>query len=247
MGSKLKGKTALVTGGAKRIGRAVSLALAKDGVRVVLHYNTSEGEAESALALIRERGPEGLSVRADLKNPSEAEELLPRVTEQAGPVDILVNNASIFPENRITDFTMAELDENVRINALAPLLISRSFAKQGRSGAIVNLLDTRITSYDAHHAAYHLSKRMLYEMTRMTAVEFAPAVRVNAVAPGVILPLPGKDDSYLEGLRRTNPLNRIGTVEGVAEAVLFLLESDFITGQVVFVDGGRHLKGGLYE
>ena len=125
-------------------------------------------------------------------------------------------------------------------------MIARAFGAQGIEGVIVNFLDTRIEDYDRKHAAYHLSKRMLYTLTRMMAIEFAPLVRVNAVAPGLILPPPGKDESYLAQLAHTNPLGRYGDPSHIVEAVLFLVRNDFVTGQVVFVDGGRHLKGKMY-
>ncbi|HNR34300.1 MAG TPA: SDR family oxidoreductase, partial [Candidatus Hydrogenedentes bacterium] len=134
----------------------------------------------------------------------------------------------------------------VNLNALAPFLLGRCLAAQKRPGGIVNLLDARIADYDREHASYHLSKRLLFTLTRMMAVEFAPCVRVNGIAPGLILPPEGKDESYLAQLAATNPLNRYGSPDDVAEAVLYLLRSDFVTGQVIFVDGGRHMRGGMY-
>ena len=244
--SPMAGKIALVTGAARRLGRAVALALANDGVSVIVHCSASAAEAEAVAREIRRRRARAWTLRADLADPAQAHDLLPRAAETAGPVDYLVNNASIFTPSRLRDFTRQELDANIRVNALAPLLLARAFAAQGREGAIVNFLDARIADYDREHAAYHLSKRMLYSLTKMMALEFAPLVRVNAVAPGLILPPPGKDESYLRRFVGSNPLRRIGTPEGVAAAVLFLLRSDFITGQVVYVDGGRHLRGCVY-
>jgi NAD(P)-dependent dehydrogenase (short-subunit alcohol dehydrogenase family) len=238
---QLSGKTALVTGAAKRIGRAIALALSKQGVRLVLHYHTS---SDLAKELAGEVG--GLTAGADLASPDEAEALVERAIELAGPIDFLVNNASVFPEGRLMDFSPAALAQAININALAPFLIARRFAAQQRPGAIVNLLDARIADYDREHVPYHLSKRMLFSLTRMMALEFAPSIRVNAVAPGLILPPEGQDDAYLAALAATNPLNRCGNTDGVADAVVFLLKSDFITGEVLFVDGGRHLKGSLY-
>lgn len=244
--SWITGKTALVTGAAKRIGRATALALAAQGVNVVIHYRGSREAAEAMAAEIRDTGIKTWTIQADLREPAEAESLMPSVVEAAGPIQMLVNNASIFTKSRITDFTLEDLIDNVQVNAMAPLLIARAFSAQGCEGAIVNFLDTRLTEYDVEHAAYHLSKRMLFTLTRMMALEFAPAVRVNAVAPGLILPPPGKDTSYLENLASTNPLQRIGPLSGITDAVLFLLRSEFITGQVIFVDGGYHMKGRMY-
>jgi NAD(P)-dependent dehydrogenase (short-subunit alcohol dehydrogenase family) len=125
--------------------------------------------------------------------------------------------------------------------------LSRRLAAQKRAGSIVNLLDARMLDYDRQHLSYHLSKRALWDLTRIGAIEFAPLIRVNAVAPGLVLPPTGKDTEYLEKLKHTNLLNRYGSPEDVARAVLFLIESPFITGQVIFVDGGRHMRGRVYE
>lgn len=247
--AQLAGKTALVTGAAKRIGRATALALATERVHVVLHYGRSEDEAEQVAARARALGVGAWTIQADLGTPDGAESLIPKALEAAGPLDILVNNASIFTESRIGDLSVEDLARNIQVNAVAPLLIARAFARQDRPGmwgAILNFLDARVVEYDAQHAAYHISKRMLYTLTRMMALEFAPRVRVNAVAPGLILPPPGKDASYLETLASTNPLHRVGTVEEITDAALFLLRSGFVTGQVIYVDGGRHLKGRVY-
>jgi len=135
----------------------------------------------------------------------------------------------------------------VQVHALAPLTLSRALAKQGRDGHIINMLDSRVTDYDRDHAAYHLSKRMLLTLTRMLAMELAPRIAVNGVAPGLILPPAGKDESYLRDLAHTNPMNRHGGVGDITDAVLYLLTSRFVTGQVMFVDGGRHMRGPLYE
>jgi len=242
----LRGKTALVTGAAKRIGAAIATALADEGASIVVHCGTSREEADATAAEIRKRGVESWVLPADLSRPAEAEALFPQAKAAAGPIDFLVNSAAIFPASRLTNFTVEHLATNVQINALAPLQLARAFAAQGRPGAVVNFLDTRFVDYDAEHAAYHLSKRMLFTLTRMMAIEFAPAVRVNAVAPGLILPPPGKDQAYFEGLAHTNPLHRVGSVQNVVDAVLFLLRSDFITGQVIFVDGGRHMRSAVY-
>jgi pteridine reductase len=242
----LAGKTALVTGGAKRLGRACALGLAEQGAHVVVHYGSSKEEAEETCGAIRSMGRSAWALQADFTAPQGAADLLPCAIELAGPISVLVNSAAIFPESHLRNFTPEQVYENINTNALAPALIARAFAAQGIESVIVNFLDTRIEDYDERHAAYHLSKRMLYTLTRMMAVEFAPLVRVNAVAPGLILPPPGKDESYLAELAHTNPLERYGDPSHIVEAVLFLVRNDFVTGQVVFVDGGRHLKGKMY-
>jgi len=251
----LSGKIALVTGAAKRLGRATALALAHEGVNIVLHCRTSADAAEELARTIRGLGVGAWTLTADLTEAGAPESLVERAMEAAGPLDFLINNASIFPEGRLNGITVESIHASVDLNALAPFLAARRFAEQLRSGsegtprregAIINFLDARIVDYDREHVAYHLSKRMLFELTRMMALEFAPAIRVNAVAPGLILPPAGKDEGYLASLAHTNPLNRYGAVDDVTSAVLFLLQSPFITGEVIFVDGGRHLRGNTY-
>ncbi|MBN2308344.1 MAG: SDR family oxidoreductase [Candidatus Hydrogenedentes bacterium] len=242
----LANRTALVTGGAKRLGRAIAHALAEAGADVIIHYRSSAGEAGELAAELQAMGRRAWLVSADLEDPAQADGLLDQAVELAGPVDILVNNASVFPESRLADFSPEHLYTNININALAPALIARRFAAQERPGDVLNLLDCRIADYDDAHAAYHLSKRMLFTLTRMMALEFAPAVRVNAIAPGLILAPEGKGDAYLDSLATTNPLKRHGTPGDIASAAVFLLSSPFITGQVLFVDGGRHMIGSVY-
>ena len=242
----LAGRTALVTGGAKRLGRALCCALAEAGANVVVHYGTSQDEAEAVRAELAGLGVSAWTLSADLAKPDEAEDLLAAACEQAGPIDILINNASVFPEATLADCTAEEIAACMNVNAYAPLAISRRFSEQGRDGAIVNLLDCRIADYDAAHVPYHLSKRALFALTRMMALEFAPQVRVNGIAPGLILPPAGKDEAYLAELASTNPLNRYGGPDDIVSAALFLLESPFITGQVIYVDGGRHMIGNVY-
>ena len=242
----LAGRTALVTGAGKRIGRAVALALAEAGAGVVVHYGRSSREAEQTAEAIREKGVEAWTLQADLSDPAEAEGLFARAVEAAGPIELLVNGASIFPMSQLATFSVEDLSRNVQINAMAPLQIGRAFAAQGREGAIVNFLDSRIMDYDEEHAAYHVSKRALFTLTRMMAREFAPTIRVNAVAPGLILPPDDKPEGFFERLADTNLLERVGTVGGVVDAVLFLLRAAFVTGEVLFVDGGRRLRGSMY-
>lgn len=247
MGNSLTGKTALITGAAKRVGRELALTLARAGVGVVVHYHRSDGAADDLCEEIRRLGVGADKVQCDLSDAAQAHTLVEQAVSHAGPLDILINNASIFDEETLWDVSEQSLWKNVQIHTLAPLILARSFAKQDRTGHIVNLLDTRVTTYDREHAAYHISKRALLTLTRMLALELGPKIAVNAVAPGLILPPPGKDESYLEELTYTNPLKRHGDPSDVAEAVAFLLSSRFITGQVLYIDGGYHMKGHTYD
>ncbi len=243
----MEGKTALVTGAGRRLGRDIALSLAREGVDVGIHYHQSGKEAAALTGKIRDLGRRASGFEADLSDPQSAGGLFDRAVADLGGIDILINNASVFPESGLEDVTARMIQENVQINAVAPLALAQAFAGQERPGVIINLLDCRVVDYDAKHVAYHLSKRMLYSLTRMMAIEYAPRIRVGGVAPGLILPPPGEDEGYLERLAHTNPLLAHGCAGDVSSAVLFLVRSPFVTGQVIFVDGGRHLKGRVYD
>ncbi|HDS30623.1 MAG TPA: SDR family oxidoreductase [Firmicutes bacterium] len=240
----MEGKTALITGGAKRIGRAISLACAKEGANVVVHYNHSSTEADSLCDEIKKSGVKAISLQADFSGENFSPTgLIEKSLELTGLLDFLINSASVFPESKIDTVTFDDLAGAMRINSWVPFELSREFVKKCGKGKIINLLDTRHLDFDWNHVAYILSKKMLAEMTRMMAVHFAPDVQVNAVAPGLILPPPGKDMKYIENLVHTVPLNKHGDAGDVADAVIYLLKSSFLTGEVIYVDGGRHLKG----
>ncbi len=242
----LIGKIALVTGAARRLGRAIALSLAKAGADVIVHYHSYGNQAKAVADEIAVLDRRAWTMDADLGDATQAEALMERAIGMVGRIDILINNASIFPEDTVMDMSADALTRSVAIHATAPLILSRRLAKQGRDGHIVNLLDSRVEDYDRRHASYHLGKRMLLTLTRMLALELAPRIAVNAVAPGLILPPEGQDLSYLQKLAESNPLKRYGDPKDITDAVLFLLRSEFITGQVIFVDGGRHLKGKVY-
>jgi pteridine reductase len=237
----LSGELALITGAGLRIGRAVAEALAGAGADLVLHYHASGAEAES---LARELGKRvrTWTLAADLADAAGADGLVGRAAEAAGrPLTLLVNNASGYEERRLKDLSYADVDAAMRLSAWAPFALTRAFAGQTSEGCVVNLLDTRIADYDWQHVSYILAKKTLEELTRMAAIEYAPGVRVNGVAPGLILPPEGAGQEYLDRWMRTMPLRRAGRPEDVAEAVLYLATAKFVTGQVIFVDGGRHL------
>lgn len=238
----IKGKTALITGASKRIGRAIALALGAEGVNIVIHYGSSANEAESLARELADLGVKSWVLQADFSNPDEYKTLVSQAIKTAGSLDILVNNASIFPNDKIEDMTFEGLMSNMQVNAWVPFYLSREFARLGGKGKIINMLDSRIQGYDWAHVSYILSKHVISVLTSMMALEFAPNVTVNGVSPGLILPPPGKDESYIERLTDTVPMKKHGEPEDVAGAVVYLAKSDFLTGEVIFVDGGRHLK-----
>ncbi len=237
----LAGKTALITGAAVRIGRALALTLAREGVNIVAHYHTSAPEVEQLFSEVRALGVEVWGVRADFAVREEYESLLPRARAAAGQVDFLLNSASIFPPHTLLDLTFEDLTLNALVNAWVPFYLSRELARLGGPRKVINLLDSRLTGDDPTHVAYMLSKHLLAEFTRRGALAFAPDVTVNGIAPGLILPPPGRDLAYLDALVDTVPLKRHGDEWDIAEAARYLLTSTFVTGTVLFVDGGRHL------
>ena len=239
---RLKGKVALVTGASKRIGRALAIALAEEGVNIIAHdRRAQESETSRVCGEVQDCGAKSWKVLADLDKPEDYETLLARALQTAGSLDILINNASIFSPGTLMDVGYGDWVRHMHVNAWAPFVLSREFARLVRSGKIINLLDTKIAGYDREHVAYILSKQMLSILTRMCALEFAPGVTVNAVAPGLILPPTGKDDAYLEQLAQGVPLKRHGSPADIAEAAIYLLKSDYVTGQIIYVDGGRRL------
>jgi pteridine reductase len=246
MADTLKGRAALITGAGRRIGRAIALALAARGVNVAIHFNRSGDAARELAAQVERAGARAWTVQADFNRAEEYQSLIARTVELTGGFDILINNASIFPAEALSELAWPGFAATMEVNAWVPLTLSRGFARAVARGGIVNLHDTHLKGFDFKHAGYILSKHVLAELTRMMAIEFAPRITVNAVAPGLILPPPGQDDRYLLEHSRLLPLRKHGSVEDIAEAVLFLLQAKFITGQVIYVDGGRHLyRGGL--
>lgn len=234
-------KTALVTGGAVRIGKEVSLNLARRGYDIALHYNSSEKEALETRELILKTGAGCQLFKCDLSSSDDARELVPKVTKSFGGLCVLVNNASIFENVGFRDVTPEFLEIDMAINFKAPFFLSQSFSSETDGGLIVNFLDARVRRNPVEHFSYNLSKKCLYHLTKMLARELAPNFRVNAVCPGAILPPPGQGEDYLLKMARGAPMKRPGSVEDIINAFNYLLESNYITGECLFVDGGMSL------
>ncbi len=243
----LTGQVALVTGGSLRLGRAIVLGLAADGADVVIHYGTSAEAAEGLAEDVRADGGRAHTLQADLAATDQVAGVVTRAVDRAGRLDLLVNCASIFPAGGLAELEPSALVENLQVNAWAPLVLARDLAGLGGTSQVVNLLDTRIAApTSGDHLAYYLSKRTLADVTRLLALDLAPGVRVNGVAPGAVLAPVDAPPGYLDSLAASLPLERAGGVEDIVRAVLFLVHSPFVTGQVIFVDGGRHLQGSLH-
>ena len=237
----LAGKRALVTGGAKRIGRAICRSLARRGMEIVVHYRKSEREAA---ALVEELGGsrEGHRTwRADLAVDSERCELIRGLAAAGQSPEVLVNNASVYRRGSLKDLTDRQLQEDYTINFFAPLLLMKEFASHCRQGCIINLLDQRVALVESKAGAYGLAKKSLRDATEAAALEWAPDIRVNGVAPGFVLPPPGVDAAKMTPLLTNVPMNRQTSAEEIADCCGFLAASETITGTILYADGGMHL------
>lgn len=243
---ELKGKVALVTGGAVRVGRALTLALAEAGCDVFIHYGRSSAPAAETQAAAKAFGVQAHTFSANLADAALTQSIIPAAVDQFGRVDILVNSAAIFPEeDTFTGTDLALWDELFNINLRAPFILSKAFAAQvppDGQGKIINVNDSRLRNSLPDHFVYRLTKGGLWQMTEMLAHELAPRITVNAVALGAILPPPGQDARYLQNIADERiPLRRHGSAEIVAQNVLHLLRQDFLTGVTVPIDGGEFL------
>ena len=228
----LSGKRALVTGGAVRIGRAITQALQNADVDVIVHFQRSEKEA---LELSSK------TIQADLNDPAQCETLFKRATEEFGPIDILINNAAVFHQTRLMDSSHDVVMNELQPNLLAPLALIRGFSQQIPEGKIINLLDRRVTSNDIRCLPYMISKKGLETLTKLAALDLAPRFTVNAIAPGPVLPPPQHVKNPAWEPAGTIPLDQRPTPRDIADAAIYLLKSDVITGQTLFIDGGQHL------
>lgn len=233
-------KAALITGASDRIGKTIALALAEEGYNIALHYNHSEQKAIETQLEIQSKNVKCELFQADLNSPTETIGLLTSVFEKF-EINVLVNNASLFIADKLTDSNDQLFDDLFKINFKAPYLLTREFAKRSNKGLIINILDTNISKNSTTHFDYLLTKKFLKEFTKMSAVELAPDIRVNAIAPGLILPPKGQENAYLTRLSEKIPLKSTGDVKNISDTVLFFIKNEFITGQILYVDGGENL------
>ena len=240
----INGKTALITGGAHRVGKAITLGLAQKGANVVINFNTSAEPANQTAAEARSMGVDSLVVQCDVSSHDQVNGMVASAVEQFGGIDILVNSASWFQK---TPFPMEDFSDWFKVidilihgsmycaNALATMMKARG------EGAIINIVDRSAWHPFHGFAAHSVGKAGLLAFTRQLAIELAPEVKVNAVSPGPVLPPPDYTDTQAERVAQGTLLKRWGTPKDVADAVLFLIESEYITGEVITVDGGEQI------
>ena len=241
----LAGCCALVTGGGTRLGRAIALALAAEGCAVAVQYWRSEESAREVVATVRAAGGSAAALRADLREAAACAETVAHAAAAIGPLDVLVNSAAIFLPGTLASTTLAEWEAQMALNLRAPFLVTQAFAAAlppAARGKVVNVADARVRRPASGHLAYRLSKAAVVHLTEILALELAPRITVNAVAPGAMLAPPGEGQEAFAGrVDRLVPLRRSGGAGPVADAVLYLLHEDFATGVVLPVDGGEYL------
>ncbi len=237
-------RTALVTGAARRIGAAIAEALGQDGWNVLLHYNTSEGEAQALCERLQAQGISCATVQANLAEPAEIQALVGRAQLPFGPLGLLVNNASVFRYDRADTITEENWRHISTVNLEAPIFLAQAFAAQAQPGedaVVINMLDQKVENLNPDFFSYTVSKFGLLGATRVLAMALAPHIRVCGISPGVTM-ISGKQtpDSFLKSTTVT-PLGRSSTVEDIIEAIRFILKSRALTGSTITIDGGEQL------
>ncbi|MFA5326555.1 MAG: SDR family NAD(P)-dependent oxidoreductase [Prolixibacteraceae bacterium] len=236
-------KTALITGAAKRVGKAMARHLAGLEWNIAIHYNSSATEANLFREELSAKYPKQKFdiFKADLNYAEEVQLLLPKVILSMGSLELLINNASVFEQAWLRNTPTEFLNRQMNVNFRAPFMLTRDFATLVKQGNIVNLVDTRIVTNQSNFAAYSISKKALWELTQMAALEFGPNIRVNAIAPGLTLPPEEKSEDYLWKLAGTIAMKRPGGLEPILKSLDYILTNDYLTGQLLFCDGGENL------
>ena len=231
--------TALITGGAKRLGSHFAAYLASEGWNVGIHYNSSAKDAKQLSAKINDQGCKSDIFQADLSDPANAKGLIEKCQESLGQVDLLINNASVFTPCTLMNTDVDTFNLNMNVHAISSMILMQEFKELSKEGLIVNMLDTRVNQGRQKHVPYMLSKQALAELTKAAAVEFAPHIRVNGIAPGAILPPEGAEQEELEAIQARIPANGFGHPHNIVEALRYIIQNDYVTGQILHVDGGE--------
>lgn len=236
-------KTALITGASKRVGRSLTEHLASAGWSVIIHFNSSEKEAGDLAKSLRKKFPkqEFETVNANFSKTSDVENFISRAVNRFGSIQLLINNASVFDPGYIKDTSVELFDKQMNVNLKVPFILTRDFGRHCIEGNIINFVDTRISSNKTNFAAYSISKKALWDLTKMAALEFAPKIRVNAIAPGVTLPPEDKDETYLQNLAQNIPMKKPGGILPILQSLDYIIQNEHLTGQLLFADGGENL------
>ena len=241
---KLRGRVALVTGGGRRVGRAIAVALGAEGMRVAVHYHASADGAREAAKAIADAGGSAEIVEGDLTRVESCGQLIDDVLSRFGTLDLLVNSAAIMLRTPVGEVTEREWDAMYALNVRAPFFLTQRAARALRAarGNVVNIADLAAFETWKAYVPHGMTKAAVVQMTRALAHALAPEIRVNGIAPGVVMLPEHFDVAQAEHLKETTPLKRFGTADDVAEAVVYLAKADFVTGEIIRVDGGRHVR-----
>lgn len=232
---------ALITGGAIRVGRAFALALAEDGYDIALHYHSSEQAAEETAATIRAMGRQCILLRQNLLDTESFPAMLAAAHSALPNLSVLVNSASGYIQQTIGETTLDTFNEMLHLNLRAPYFLTQAFCATVETGQVINIIDNKIGFHQFKYGAYLLSKKALAELTRMAALEYAPHFRINGIAPGVVLPAKTRSAEYIAWRVQGIPVQRQGETDDLIRALRFLLQSPFVTGQILTIDGGENL------
>ncbi len=236
-----RNETALITGSAIRLGKHIALALAEQGYDIAIHYNSSTSAAQETVKLIQSKGAKCELFQYDLTDAENMNGFMADVKNAFPSLSVLVNSASGYTQATIANTTPTVFDTQFALNLRAPFFLTQAFAQLVEKGNIINILDNKIGFNQYQYAAYLLAKKSLVELTKMAAVEFAPRIRVNGVAPGVVLPASTRSQEYIEWRLQSIPLHMQGSTEHITQAIISLLDNTFITGQFLTVDGGENI------
>ncbi len=237
-------RVALVTGAARRIGRAIALGMAQAGWDIAVHYRHSDTEAQDVVARIAALGRRAVALPCDLSDEAQVRTLLPRAHAALGPIECVVNNASLFDYDSAADFTQARLEAHMSANVAAPLLLAQALhaaTPDGRQAVVINLLDQKLYNLNPDFLSYTLSKAALHTATTLLAQALAPKLRVVGIAPGITLVSGDQTEAGFANAHRQTPLGRSSTPADIVQAVLYVANAAALTGSTLLVDGGQHL------
>ncbi|MFA6814673.1 MAG: SDR family oxidoreductase [Lentisphaeria bacterium] len=242
--------TLFITGAAKRIGAAIARSFAQKGWRVIIHYHHSRQEAETLQRELQHYSPGHFIIQADLTDTNQREKLLPDILTRISHLDCLINNASTYHRGMLGEQSLIDIKKDYQLNFFAPFALMQQYHQLCKTGQIINILDQRIYKTDPASGAYALAKKSLRDATESSALEWAPDFRVNAVAPGLILPPRGETPeavAKMNILAKRIPMQKPTTKEEIASCCFFLAEASSITGEILCVDGGMHLQQSDYQ
>lgn len=234
-------KVVLITGASRRLGQAMAFRLAQEGYTIALHYRSSEEDAKQTQLQIQKNGGVCHLFQADLHSRDACIDLIDRVKKEVGVLSVLINNASVFYDSAFADTDEMMLEEYLQIHFKTPFWLSQSFAKQVKQGNIINMLDSFVVRHSERFFTYLITKKMLKELTIMLARVLAPTIRVNAIAPGSVLPALDFDEVFMVHKKQTLPMQQTPTLDDIAQAALHILEQPYLTGHIMYVDGGEQL------